>query len=69
MNSFLSIFAMAPMLLAINADSWKDTLPVMGIGMVGIFLVLGFIVLITYGLNKIFSAKKKDNNGDKKDNK
>ena len=31
---------------SIHVDSWKDTLPVMGIGMVGIFLVLGFIVLV-----------------------
>ncbi len=69
MNSLLTIFTMASTLLAINADSWKDTLPVMGIGMVGIFLVLGFIVLITYGLNKIFSSNKKDKKNDKKDNK
>lgn len=42
--------------MAIHADSWKQTLPVMLIGMVGIFLVIGAIILITYGLNKL-SAK------------
>lgn len=49
----------------IHVDSWKDTLPVMGIGMVGIFLVLGFIVLVTYLLNKVFSGKKKEKKDDK----
>ena len=44
--------------MAIHADSWKQTLPVMLIGMVGIFLVIGAIILITYGLNKL-SAKNK----------
>ncbi len=48
--------------LAINSASWKQTLPVMAIGMVGIFLVIGVIILCTYGLNKIFSSK---NNKDK----
>lgn len=46
--------------MAINADSWKETLPIMAIGMVGIFLVIGVIILITYGLNKISNRKKKD---------
>ena len=50
---------------SIHVDSWKDTLPVMGISMVGIFLVLGFIVLVTYLLNKVFSGKKKENKNDK----
>ncbi len=54
---------------SIHADSWKDTLPVMGIGMVGIFLVLGFIVLVTYLLNKAFSGKKKDKKDDDKNKK
>ncbi len=46
--------------MAINADSWKETLPIMAIGMVGIFLVIGVIILITYGLNKLSNRKKKD---------
>lgn len=46
--------------MAINADSWKETLPIMAIGMVGIFLVIGVIILITYGLNKVSNRKKKD---------
>lgn len=46
--------------MAVNADSWKETLPIMAIGMVGIFLVIGVIILITYGLNKISNRKKKD---------
>ena len=41
--------------------SWKDTLPAMVIGMVGIFLVIGVIILFTYGLNKVTSSKKDDN--------
>lgn len=44
---------------AINASSWKETLPIMAIGMIGIFLVIGVIILFTYALNKIFSGKKK----------
>lgn len=52
--------------MAINADSWKETLPIMAIGMVGIFLVIGVIILITYGLNKLSQGgkkkKKKDEN-------
>lgn len=46
--------------MAINADSWKETLPIMAIGMVGIFLVIGVIILITYGLNKVSNRKKED---------
>ena len=29
-------------------------------GMIGIFIVIGVIILVTYGLNKAFSKKKKD---------
>ena len=35
------------------------------IGMVGIFLVIGAIILITYGLNKLSAKNKKDDNEDK----
>lgn len=48
--------------LAFNASSWKSTVPVMIFGMVGIFIVIGVIILVTYALNKIFSKKKKDKN-------
>lgn len=46
--------------LALNLSSWKDTVPVMIFGMVGIFIVIGVIILVTYGLNKLFSRSKKD---------
>ena len=46
------------MALNINTGSYKDTLPIMAIGMVGIFLVIGVIVLCTYGLNKVTSKNK-----------
>ncbi len=51
--------------MAIHADSWKQTLPIMLIGMIGIFLVIGVIILITYGLNKLSAKNKKDDKEDK----
>lgn len=45
---------------AINADSWKQSLPVCIFGMLGIFIVIGVIVLLTYLLNKATSKKPKD---------
>ena len=45
---------------AINADSWKQSLPVCVFGMLGIFIVIGVIVLLTYLLNKATSKKPKD---------
>ena len=33
------------MAVSINADSWKNSLPVVLFGMVGIFIVIGVIVL------------------------
>lgn len=44
--------------LAVFLESWKTTLPVMIFGMVGIFIVIGVIILATYALNKAFSKKK-----------
>lgn len=32
----------------------------MGFGMIGIFIVIGVIVVITYALNKLSTGKKKD---------
>ena len=52
--SLLTIFTMA-----IHANSWKTSLPVVLYGMLGIFIVIGVIVLVTYLLNK-FTSKKKD---------
>lgn len=51
--------------MATHANSWKETLPTMVFGMIGIFIVIGVIILVTYLLNKIFSRKKKDDS-DKK---
>ena len=54
------------MAVSINADSWKTSLLVVLFGMVGIFIVIGVIVLLTYLLNKVTSksSKKKDKNKD-----
>ena len=59
-------FLMPILLTAINGDSWKESLPVMFFGMLGIFLVIGVIVLVTYLLNKATSKKPKDKDDDKK---
>ena len=53
--SLLTIFTMA-----IHANSWKASLPVVLYGMLGIFIVIGVIVLVTYLLNKSTSKKKDD---------
>lgn len=59
-------FLMPILLIAINGDSWKESLPVLFFGMLGIFLVIGVIVLVTYLLNKATSKKPKDKDDDKK---
>ncbi len=46
--------------LTFRGGSWRQTLPALVIGMIGIFLVIGIIILATYALNKAFS-KRKDN--------
>ena len=51
---FASLLAVVTM--AIHAQSWKTTLPDM---------LFGMIVLVTYGLNKAFSKKKKDDKDEK----
>ena len=61
----MQIAAVAAFAAKINASSWKDTLPIMGIGMAGIFIVIGAIILATYLLNKAFSSKKKDGENNK----
>ena len=46
--------------MAIHAVSWKTSLPVVLFGMLGIFIVIGVVVLVTYLLNKLTSKKKND---------
>lgn len=53
------------MAVSFNAGSWKDSLPVVVFGMVGIFIVIGVIVLLTYLLNKVTSKKKKSDKENK----
>lgn len=60
------IMQISALALAFNFSSWRQTLPVMAIGMIGIFLVIGVIILCTYGLNKLFSSKKDRDGQDKK---
>ena len=63
-NLIAKIGALA-MALELHPVSWKETLPILAIGMVGIFLVIGVIILITYGLNKSSQAgQKKDKKKD-----
>lgn len=53
------------MKMSIHADSWKTSLPVVLFGMLGIFIVIGVVVLVTYLLNKLTSKKKKNDNDEK----
>ena len=53
------------MKVTINADSWKTSLPVVLFGMLGIFIVIGVVVLVTYLLNKLTSTKKKKDKDEK----
>ena len=55
-NLFISLLTAFSM--AIHANSWKTSLPVVLYGMLGIFIVIGVIVLVTYLLNKLTSKKK-----------
>lgn len=41
-----------------NVQAFLDTLPIMGLGMLGIFVVTGVIVLSMYVLNALFKDKK-----------
>ena len=42
-----------------HPERFLEMLPNMGYGMLGIFVVIGAIVVSTYALNAIFSRKKK----------
>lgn len=59
MFSLINTLNLMLITMAFNASSWKSTVPIMIFGMVGIFIVIGVIILVTYGLNKIFSKNKK----------
>lgn len=41
----------------LNLSSWATTIPIMAIGMVGIFLVIGMIILAVMLLGKITGKK------------
>lgn len=43
--------------ITFRGNSWQQTLPALVIGMLGIFLVIGIIIVSTYALNKAFSRK------------
>ena len=53
---FASLLAVVTM--AINAQSWKTTLPDMLFGMIGIFIVIAEIILVTYGLKSLFQKEE-----------
>ena len=53
------------MKVTIYADNWKTSLPVVLFGMLGIFIVIGVVVLVTYLLNKLTSTKKKKDKDEK----
>ena len=42
----------------IRLDSWMHTLPILLTGMVGVFLVIGVIVLVTLLLNALTTPQK-----------
>lgn len=42
----------------IRLDFWMHTLPILLTGMVGVFLVIGVIVLVTLLLNALTAPKK-----------
>ena len=48
-----------------NAMNFITNLKYMGIGMLGIFIVMGVIIASVYGLNRLFSGRKENKNNDK----
>ncbi len=42
----------------VNVEAFLDTLPIMGLGMLGIFVVTAVIILSMYVLNAVFKDKK-----------
>ncbi len=45
------------MFLMLNPGAFIDNLRYMGLGMIGIFIVIGIIIGVTMLLNRIFSKK------------
>ncbi len=45
---------------AFTPDKFVDALPIMGNGMLGIFIVMGIIILCVSGLNSLGSRPKKE---------
>ncbi len=45
-----------------HPEGFVEQLGVMGIGMLGIFIIIGLIALATIVINKVFSAKPKNQN-------
>ena len=41
-----------------NLDALVESLPIMGLGMLGIFIVIGLIIGIIWVLGKVFTEKK-----------
>lgn len=41
-----------------NVQAFMDSLPLMGIGMLGIFAVTAVLILSMYALNSLFKDKK-----------
>lgn len=41
-----------------NVQAFLDTLPIMGLGMLGIFVVTAVIIVSMYALNALFKDKK-----------
>jgi len=48
-----------------NIDNFLFTLPIMGIGMLGIFIVTGIIILTIAILNKVTKEKQNDKKEEK----
>lgn len=66
----LAVIVFQYMIIKIDKDKrheagWKTSLPVVLFGMLGIFIVIGVVVLVTYLLNKLTSTKKKKDKDEK----
>ena len=51
---------------AFTPDKFLDTLPIMGTGMLGIFVVMGIIIFCVSALNRLGAPKKKKENSEQK---
>ena len=57
-NIIFSLSSTAPS-ISFNPSGFVEQLPTMGIGMLGIFIVIGIIVGSTYLLNFVFKPRNK----------